>query len=256
MSTAAWLERGRGLGCFPDEIGELAYAAAWQEGDDGLVREELERILTRVHRMPDLNWLAFGQFLAAMDGIRDIPDAAPEDWTDAFFSVRLREGQLAGPAWLAPAGVITDERWNDLLLDVCSQFLPLGHAEKIELARTLAGDAVRLRSKRGTLAELVLGASGARFLAAAALTSPALGVAVRGLGEMETLAAELRSRAQALAGAWHGMLGRAAGTPRPLSLQSLRSAGSTFMINSLLVDAASPATENLFSYLRCFDIVG
>ena len=256
MSTADWIERGRGLGCFPDEVSGLVYAAAWREGDDGLVRGELERILTRVHRMPDLNWLGFGGLMTAVDAVPDAPDAAPEDWTDALFSVRLRSGNVAGPAWLAPDGTVPDGRWDGLLLDLCAHFLPLSHSAKVELAGSLARDALRLRNGRGTLGELALGATGARFLAASGPGSPALRVAVRGLGEMQRVATELRTRAQALAGVWHAVLGRPSGTPRPLTLQSLRSAKSTFMINSLLADASCPATENLFTYLRCTDIVG
>ena len=256
MSTAAWIERGRDLGCFPDEVSGLAYAAAWREGDDGLVRSELERILTRVHRMPDLNWLGFGGLMETVDELTDAPDAMPEDWTDALFAVRLRSGRVAGPAWLAPRGAIAGGRWDELLLDLCAHFLPMNHAAKVEFAGELARDALRLRTDRGTLSQLALGAAGARFLTVAAPGSPALRVAVRGLDGMAAVADELRGRADALAASWYAVLGRPSGTPRPLTLQALRSARSTFMINSLLVDASCAATENLFTYLRCSDIVG
>lgn len=256
MSAADWIERGRGLGCFPDEVSGLAYAAAWREGDDGLVRSELERILTRVHRMPDLNWLGFGGLMETIDALPDAPDAPPEDWTHELFSVRTWTDKIAAPAWLAPAGEITDDHWGTMLLDLCAHFLPLNHAAKVELAGSLAGDALRLRTERGTLSGLVRAATGARFLAAARPGSPALGVAVRGLGEMASATRELEGRARALAAAWYAVLGRPAGTPRPLTLQSLRSARGTFAINAVLVDATSAGTENLFTYLRCADILG
>jgi len=253
MSAADWLTRGRGLGCFPSQTAELAYAAAWLDGDDVLVRLELERILTRVHPMPKLNWLAHRDAMRLVDELEDAPDADPADWTDGMFELEVPGIGRCPASWLCPDGAVPGERWQALTAAVARQFLPLGGAEKFAQAAQMEERVLRAAARRGTLRELTRAAAEARFLVLGAAASEALRLALRRREAVAALAPALAARTAALAGAWHTVLGGAA--PRPLTLQALRSCVGTWQLDNLLAAQDHPDTNNLITYLRCTDVL-
>jgi hypothetical protein len=252
-----WLQRGSSLGCFRDETEAAAYALAWLEGADDRVRAELERILTRIHRMPHLNAISFPGLLDEIDALPDCPPAQPEDWRDSDFEVRLATGGRAGIRWLAPAGTISDQRWNELVRSELVAFLSLEASEKAAVARELERS-VRAthRAVPAAFGRLVGAASAARMLVAALPSSEGLSSCLLDPPSMAPLVAPLVERCGDLAAAWFSVLGGTPGGPRPMTLVGLRGATGILGLKQFLIDSSSPGIENLTTYLRCTEIVG
>lgn len=245
-----WLVRGDALGCFPNRLAQVRYADAWAYGEASSVVAELERILTRVHRMPALNALSCPDVVEMVDALEDGPAAFPEDWTEADFAIRLPDGTAASAAWLAGAGR------EELLAWTVREFLFLGGGAKVEAARRWRDACLEARLERGlSLDSLVWGAARAEFLTVAAGQSEALR-AILGedsLAELTATAPELTARAGRLEAARRRVLAPAEDEVAMLTMAALRACEHVFQVDALLANATSPLTANLLYYLRCAD---
>jgi hypothetical protein len=242
-----WLTRGDQLGCIDGRVAQARYASAWELGDANYVKGELERIFTRRHRMPALNWLARRSQIEGIDELEDAPPKLVEDWRDADFAIRIPDKGAVSPAWLQ-----TPAAWERLLVAVTRSFVFAETAEKVALARRWCDDAVNMSWRRPVaLAELVESASRARFLALSATASEAMRVIVPDHEALAAIADGLQARATALVAAWASVL---SGPARPLTLTALRRCTTTFELDDLLAGATGPSTLNLMTYLRCRDL--
>ena len=250
---AAWVSRGQELGLFPDDRAMARYYQAWQDGNQLLVIEELERILTGPLPMPGVNWLAMPALMSQLDLLTDGPTRLPEDWDHSDFSAQTYGGELVGPGWLAQGGTVGD-RWDVLASDLARSFLFSSPAGKASAVAALANSAVAARSSHGlAFGDLARAAVAARFLGLAAASSPALAAADPTAGLAGASWPVLRDRAEALASAWWSVLGAPAGSPRPLTLAALRSCAELASVDGLLSGVAAPACANAISFLRCLD---
>lgn len=251
MDLKSWVERGTELQCFPSTDDQLLYFNAWNTYDAVYVSDELERILTTVHKLPILNWLGLPDLLQELDCLEDGPSGLPEEWSPGDFGV-LVDGAGEFPAsWFGQT--LEEGALSELLTVRTKLFLPLSAGDKIDRLKRMAGD-VRLVSwrRRQTLSTLVNCAVDARLIAAAASSSEIVRMAVPDHASMAALGAEIEERCSLLLGAWWKVFGTSG--PRPLTLFALRQAQSLITIEQLLKGIESDHNRNLLTYLRCADM--
>jgi hypothetical protein len=251
LDTAAWFIRGRELRCFPDDGAAASYLSAYQTGDAGSAKWELERIFAGPHRMPAVNWLAFEGLITAIEtGVEDGPQKFVEDYQPSDFDVRPWGGGVGGPQLAGGAG------WDSLMVDLVQSFLFLGAADKVSAAQSMAA-AVRLAASQRplTLSGLARAATAALFIATAGPGSPQLQAAVPDWSAVGGLGPALKARAEAVvAQCWSTTIGAALlGAPAPLTLYGVRGAALVSDVDALLAGAYGPRNANLIAYLRCLD---
>jgi hypothetical protein len=244
-----WLARGDALKCFPSRIAQARYANAWEEGEIDLVAPQLERIFTRVHKLPAVNWLAVPETVAAIDSSVDAPAKFAEDWTEADFAVALPDGQVVSVSWFSDP-----ESWNVLKVMALEKFLFLQAGEKVRVAREWLTELVDLRTRFPAGAQTLVDAAARADLIASALpSSEALRVLLWDAdpGAVAAMAAEFRSRVLALSDVRRAVFDPPDSGPRFLTFSAIRSCKYVFQLDQLLASAQSPATANLITYLRC-----
>ena len=248
--TAGWMARGDELGCFSHRVAQARYFRAYERGEAAVVSSELERILSRVHRMVALNWLAQPALLSDLDALDDGPASFPEDWTEADFAVTLPDGQSVSGGWLERS-----DSWNDLVARVLRDFLFVSAGEKIELARRWRDDALEATASRGmALGPLALGWARCSLLAAASARSDSLrAILGDSLQWLPAARDSLRARAESLIQARHRVLAPEVGEPALLTFAGLRACKYVFQTDAYLARVTTPATANLMTYLRCLD---
>ncbi len=245
----SWLERGDALRCFPSRIAQARYANAWEYGEMELVAPQLERIFSRVHKLPALNWLAVPDVVSQIDSLVDGPAKFAEDWTEADFGLSLPNGQTVSVKWLE-----TEQSWQDLEILQLEKFLFLSGGEKIRIAREWLTDLVDLRTRFPAGVQALVDASvRAAFLARALPGSEALRAVLWDVNPdaLAAMAQEFRDRAAALAAARRLVFEVPVEGPRFLTFAAIRACQHVFQIDQLLRSAQTPATANLITYLRC-----
>jgi len=250
MDLKSWVERGAELQCFPSADDQLLYFNAWTTYDAVYVVDELERILTSVHKMPVLNWLGMPGLLAELDCLEDGPRSLPEEWTPSDFDVTVGSG-LFPASWFGQS--LTEESIAELLTVRTKAFLPLNSGDKIDLLRRMAGD-IRLTSwrRRQSLTALVGCAVDARFISAAASSSEVVRMAVPDHESLAVIGREIEQRASLLLGAWWRVFGTSG--PRPMTLFALRQSQSLITVEQMLKGIETDLNRNLLTYLRCADM--
>ena len=244
-----WLARGDALKCFPSRIAQARYANGWEYSEIHIVAPQLERIFTRVHRLPALNWLAVPGTAAFLDSLVDGPGGFAEDWTEADFQVALPDGQAVSLSWLSE-----NDSWVALDAMLLQQFLFLPAGEKIRLSREWLAGIVDLRTRfPASVQDLVDGAARASLLAKSLRTSESLRVLLWDAdpGPLEEAATAFRERVASLIEARRLVFERSESGPRFLSFAAVRACQYVFQLDQLLQSAQAPATANLISYLRC-----
>lgn len=242
-----WLGRGTQLRCFDTRTDQIRYLVAWSNGNTSRVLLELERILSRNHRMPALNWLALPELVLGLDELEDGPEMPPESWTDADFAVEHPDGTLLHPSWLEGNGA-----WDELLAATVRSFIFLQPREKVRTARNWSREAMETyHSVSVQLKDLVSSTVRSEMLNAAVPSSQTLGVVLGGDAPGTIVSSRLKSRATALLAEWRNVTQPRPGGIRFLTMAGLRSCGSVLAIDEYLAECTSEATANLMSYLRC-----
>lgn len=247
-----WLERGDALGCFPNRIAQVRYADAWDNGMIEHVLPQLERILTRVHRLPALNWLSRPDVVSIVDELADGPSKYAEDWTEADFALVLPGGDSVSARWL-----LEEERcWDEMEARLLQEHLFLSAGEKVRAFR----DWVAQIDEASTvyplpLTEIVAVAVRASLLAKMLYGSESLRIILDepNLHRLDDLGKQYRIRAAHLARAVRLVLDDPGDKPRFLTMAAVRSCDHIFQLDRLLQSAQSSATANLLTYLRCVD---
>ena len=243
-----WMSRGSQLDCFDSQTAQVRYATAYAGGDAPFVKRELERIFTRRHRMPLLNWLTAPEIIRELDKLEDGPSFTPEDWHIADFAIEMSNGTFVSPKWL-----VRDDAWDKMLVDVTKAFLFLPVSEKVSTAQKWV-DRIEECTWRYplSLSELVKWSVRAGFLSSAVLNSDSLslilGDRASKLGHIEKM---LKKRATILLNACITVLDPPNGTKRLLTLSSLRKCNYVNDIDSYLSALTGDKTLNLMTYLRC-----
>ena len=240
-----WLTRGDALNCFSDRMAQVRYATAFASGDTAYVKYELERIFTRIHRLPVINWINYSSIIKVIDNLKDGPYTLPEDWTPSDFSFEMMDGTFINPNWFEQ-----DNAWNLLLVDVTKYFIFLPQAEKVTCIEKWfdqcnnAISAVNL-----SFSELVRCSVRARFLSKAAEGSDILSMLIADrLVLLSDMAGRFKNRALKVLDAWSLVLGS---SPKILTLEGIRRCEYVLQIDNYLAGITAPRIENLITYLRC-----
>ncbi len=245
----SWVQRGRELLCFPDDISMARYYAAWSISNVEVVKTELERIFCTVFPMPGINWLAYPTLMQHLDGLQDGPKKLPEDWDHGDFIVTSFSGEVLHPSWLCADGEI-GERWSYLIANFAKEFIYAKCNEKVILANSAVRRIrVALSSNAVSFQELVRSAAKARFIELTRDSSPELDM----LAPDDLHAQVLILRAESVALAWWKVLGMTLGEGRPLTLAALRRCPEMLSLDTLLSSVLVPETRNLINFLRCAD---
>jgi hypothetical protein len=243
-----WISRGTQLECFDSSTAQVRYATEFAGGNTSYVKRELERIFTRKHRLPVLNWLSSMDLIKSLDLLEDGPLVMPEDWHDADFAIEMMNGTFISPKWLD-----RDSAWDELMVDVTKFFMFLPASEKVQTAKIWYDRIYECTWKRPlSLAELTKWSVRAGFLGLAVKQSEILNK-ILGDKASQLLSIEklLKLRALKVLNAWKSVLNPNSGDKCIITLAGLRKCTSVLDIDNYLNAVSNDKILNLITYLRC-----
>lgn len=250
MNLERWLQRGDDLKCFANSTDQMKYLEAWERSDLVVLQRHLERIFTRSHRLPTINWLNRPDLVTAVDKKEDGPSGLLEDWEESDFSVLHPLGVTMSPAWLRQ-----ENSWNEMLAGLTRLFIFSKASEKFDAIQKWETSVTEAYQNSGkTLSVLVEMALRAEFIQFTADRSPYIRDVVIDRDLIVHAATELKRRAFNLLSLWEQVdSNQHEPLPSVLTLGKIRRAQHMVELDGVLRACTGDLTKNLLTYLRCRD---